>query len=222
MKLMTFAVATLGLSGAAHAATEVFFSDFESGSPVLGGSGATTGVQGYSAYPAYFSGDFWRNTTFNASSLSLSGLAAHTELTLSFSIAVLDSWDGVVNASYAPDYFNIEIDGVEYLQNAFNDASTFSGGTTTDVTGSFAGGFNGAYNDYGYTIDLTIAHTGDTADVLFFADGSGFQAGNDESWAIDNLRVTTDAISAVPGPLPGVLLGSALLGAGLFTRRRAG
>ncbi|OYX43218.1 MAG: hypothetical protein B7Z02_09420 [Rhodobacterales bacterium 32-67-9] len=50
----------------------------------------------------------------------------------------------------------------------------------------------------------TFAHSGSTADIAFFANGVKWQAGMDESWAIDNLRVSINAPMA-PVPLPGSL-----------------
>ena len=45
-----------------------------------------------------------------------------------------------------------------------------------------------------------IAHTSDTLTIDFFASGSGWQGGNDESWAIDNLQVTTHLSTPICEP----------------------
>ena len=73
-----------------------------------------------------------------------------------------------------------------------------------------------------------IPHTANTLTVEWFASGAGWQGDNltfggtqDESWAIDNVRVDLNGVT-VPAPLPPTasLLGSGLLGLGLLGFRR--
>jgi len=46
-----------------------------------------------------------------------------------------------------------------------------------------------AYNMYVEPAFANIGHTSGTLVISWFADGAGWQGGNDESWAIDNVQI---------------------------------
>ena len=54
-----------------------------------------------------------------------------------------------------------------------------------------------------------IPHTGSTLVIDFYASGGGWQAGQDESWAIDNVEVT---VVPVPGAVLLGILGLSVAG----------
>ena len=210
------ALALVLTSGAAAQASQVYFNDFESGS-TLSGTGSIEGVQSYEGAND-ISGNFWRDDSIGGSSdLSLSGLGAHSSLVIEFDLALIDSWDGGQETSFGPDIFNVTVDGEEALRTSnFNPISPL---LTDGVFGDF--GFNPNFNDEAYRVSLVVEHITGGAEISFFADGGGYQGGIDESWAIDNLSVSTSgdpSVIPLPAGLP-LLLGALGL-TGLTLRRR--
>ncbi|PNW37123.1 UNVERIFIED_CONTAM: hypothetical protein BEN50_01995 [Euhalothece sp. KZN 001] len=176
-----------------------FFTDFENGLPAeFSGAGNLESVQGYEGIGG-FSGNFLRNTTVEPAqktTLTLTDLPEHNAIDLGFFAAIINSWDGADSLA-GPDIFNVTIDG----QNIFSESETVS-----DSFPSFEGflitegsdlGFPSSppYRDKGYNFRVyptfrNIPHNSDTLTVEWFASGSGWQGGDDESWAIDNVEVT--------------------------------
>lgn len=263
------ALVALGFSLNAQADWQsVYSNDFNGGmSAQVSGGGFLKSVSGYAGVGQQgnqFSGQYLVNDTgcynFRCNSLTapsvpttltLTNLPAHTAISLSFLLAIRDSWDG---SYYAPnprmefanhDYFNVSVDGVRLFSETFTtwpDANYVqsyvapTGGLLTPIARNYDGN---AYLDDAYDMGLdprfqSIAHSGSTLTISFWADGSGWQGrtnGNptcvsdncsDESWGIDNLRVS---ILAAPVPEPEsaamMLAGLAVLGT-LSRRRRAG
>lgn len=206
-----------------HAAL-LFTTDFEGPlPPEFGGAGGLEGTQGYSAHG--FGRQFLRNDTSGnpagVTTLTLSGLPAHTSVTLKFSLAIIDSWDGETAAggTVPPDFLNVGADGVTVFRESFDQFDltddSYAGAPTT--SGSDLG-FTAGWNDSAYEISLTFPHASGDLVLSWFASGAGWQAGLDESWAIDNVEV-----SAVPEPSTWALIsGAGLLGfAGYRRWRRA-
>lgn len=227
-----FAVAfAIGSAGAVSASS--FSYDFEGGSSLpsgFSGAGTITPVAGLDGYNG-FSGSMMRNATgltraqAAATVVFLTGLDdTHTSVSLSFSLALLDSWDAT-GGSPAPDYFNITADGTEIFEISVANAS----GTGTEVVPTSATNrtsgddlFGSNYEDTLFNVSLDFAHTSGTLTLALFADGSGWQGGADESWAIDNLVIETlgggdPDIVPLPAGLPLLLGGLGALG---LVRRR--
>jgi hypothetical protein len=176
-------------------AQTVFSTDFEAGLPAeFSGAGAVTGTEGYSAFG--FGDSYLRNATAgNPASptvLSLGGLPSHTDVEISFDLAIIDSWDGSTDA-FAPDLLNVTVNGLSVFSDTFDNFAagdqTYLGPATALRVLNLAQ--NGDWPDSAYPISITLPHTGDSLDLEWFASGAGWQGGGlDESWAIDNLRVT--------------------------------
>lgn len=198
MRRLLALAAALGCWATSAGAAQVFFDDFERPGAVSGAGGIVS-AEGYAGVNG-IAGSFWRNDTRSlATTLSLGGLKAHTQMTLEFDIAFIDSWDGAVGRIFGDDFFNVLVGGTRVLLTS--NFGGLAGELSDGVYGFF--GFNPKYDDEAYRVTTTFAHSGSTADFSFFANGRKWQAGKDESWAIDNLRVSTNAMA--PVPLPGAL-----------------
>lgn len=197
---------------------EVFYPGVTGG---LSGETGTESVQGYSAV-AGFSGNLLRNaTTGNPASyttLTLSNLPTHTSIDINFLFAFIDSWDST-DGSPAPDWFNVKVDGVSVLQITAANASgtnTYGGAVLDPLTHrGWWGNYGERAFDMGPESALSMAHSASSLTIDFFAGGTGWQGGSDESWAIENLQVTAN-----PVPLPGAVLFFAPGLAGLLAMRR--
>jgi hypothetical protein len=197
---------TIGILGAfmaiiqgANAGTMLLISDFETSLPAeFSGAGAVEGVQSFPL--ATFGTKFLRNNASGdpaaATLLTVTGLAPHTSLSLSFVLAVIDSWDGPGN-----DAFTVTLDGVPVFTSAYSnfDLDLPHNGTLLD-SGVFGFGASPTSTDSAYLVNLpSLAHTTSTANFAFFAGGPDWSGGADESWAIDNVTLSSDAAIPEPG-----------------------
>jgi hypothetical protein len=215
-------VAGLLLAAAPMTALTVFSSDFESGLPaqITGLGVSVESVQGYAGLGVpgnQFAGSFLRNLTNDTITLTLSGLPAHDSIDILFLFAAIDSWDGSSGGFPSGDFFTVTVDGVTIFRESFENSS--AGYTQTYVAPAggelarkqnlgFTVGSYHADSAYDMSVDsrfLGIAHTGSTLTLTFNGGGTGWQAGTDESWAVDNLRVVTN----VPEPGAAALLTAA-------------
>ncbi len=241
---MTIRTTILGaLMGAALLATpaaaqQVFSWDYDT-APTLGPfpmvGYATTdsggGVSGSQALPG-FGTSFFHNATSGLSTLTLTGLGAHTSLTLSFDVAFIDTWDGNdVAICCNPDYLFVTRDGNPLLTLSSNNQQ----GLFPDYQGGVEYGRDLYYRDPDPSGDtntytdvvvhftgLTFAHTGSTFTLGFQAGGVGWQGdGNplDESWGVDNIVVNAGT-GVVPEPAAWGLMLLGFGGVGAVLRRR--
>ena len=219
-------LAALAIAATIPASASVLYANnFESNANGFTGAGFLTGTQGYGAVG--FGQQMLRNTAPGnpaaASVLNLNFGSAIQGANLSLSFGAIDSWDG--NNCCGPDYFNIRVDGNLVFSQNFD---TFSGvpAANANLTNLSYGthlGFSG-WTDQAYTINLNLNQlAAGNHTIEFFASGNVWQAGDDESWAIDNISLTGDraAPSAdVPEPVSGALLLGGLGAMALARRRR--
>jgi hypothetical protein len=196
------------LLGSTNAGTQVFFTDFESGlvSQVAAGSGASiVGVQQFAGLGAtgnQFAGSFLRSATGNVVTVTLTNLPTHSAISLQFLFAAIDSLDGA-GAFPAGDYFKITMDGNEIFREAFANATptqvqTYLPPPGVELARRVDLGFTGPgsfYTDSAYDLGrdpqfVRIPHTGSSVTFTFQIEGAGIQDLNDESWAMDNLKIS--------------------------------
>ncbi len=130
-----------------------------------------------------FSGRFSNIDAPSSQTLTLPTLAG-ADYTVTFDLYIIDSWDG--NSSPGPDYFVVDIDGVESFRHTFN---TFGDNQSYPEDPEFRQNYGwGTWADSiyrGVSISFTAAD-GDTP-ITFFSEN--LQGITDESWGIDNVRV---------------------------------
>jgi len=192
----------------------VFETDFESGvPPEFSASGArVVRVQGFERLgsPANaFAGHFLRydGPDLASVSLTLRRLPPHRTVSLSFLLAVIDSWDGT-------EVLEVRLDDrtlfSHWFQLARGDTSSYRAPAGALLSaGTDLGFMGGVYYDHDRAYDVSadpafsgIPHTADSVRVtwkirILPSAGSRsqqWQGGDDESWAIDNVRVEVAGI----------------------------
>jgi hypothetical protein len=175
----------------------VYSNDFEANTaPGWSGAGSIQSPAGL--VNVGFGKHHWRNDFVGTSTLTVSGLAAHTSLNFSFDLAMWDSID-------QGDRFVIRVDGVAVYDSStdfFNYGNDTQGhGPGTLISDPFTGfgtpdyGFNPGFRDSARHASFTLAHSGFSAEISFAFPNS--QGGTDESFGIDNIVVS---INSDPGP----------------------
>ncbi len=234
--MVSCALVMAGVGGSALAENVVYQNNFESGAT----SGWSIGRTSMTPTERGFLGEFGNEEP----TLNLGGLGAHTQVTLTFDLYLIRSWDG--NYSYpgvGPDVWAAGYNSSDSLKNtlihttfanqpqgsiwdrpqAYPSATgeAFPGSSGLTDHGMYSGAmeinslgymFSGFSESSVYHMAFTFSHSDPSLSLWFHA--VGLQDMSDESWGLDNVRVSTNAV-----PAPGVL---ALAGAGLglLSRRR--
>ena len=156
-----------------------------------------------------WSGKFGSMNSTNLASLTLSNLPTHSGISISFILGFMDSWDSYNGGCCSPDILSFFIDGNLVAQMTYNNAL----GSIKDIDDatllSEYGQHGASSNFYSDTlIDLTgasflnFSHTADTITFGIQAGGAGWQGGSDESWGIDDIKVTLRGVERGAGPVP--------------------
>ena len=168
--------------------------------------------------------------------LTLSNLPTHSSIDLNFLLAIINSFNGLnATSAFANDFFNVRVDGsLLFRENFSNDGvPTFPQGYIAPPgvaltppplpdLGFPATGNNPNLPDSAWNMGLdplfdNIPHTASTLTIDFFADGTGFEGGTNESWGIDNLEVILNGVPVVTTTvtiIPSPVFNDTLLGSG--------
>lgn len=229
LSLATFAA----LVAAAHGQVTVYNNDFS------GGAGsewsiATTKTSNGQTYLSDPNGYYGFGALTDT--LTLTGLQAHSSVTLSFDLYMIGSQDGNGPAGGGPDPWTLSQNGNSLIATNFANytgggnsqdfggpngtGGYLTGGSYTNRTGSDTalggqlGYGTGDYGDSTYHFAFTFAGTSPTQTFAFT---SGENEGNgNEGWGLDNVRVTI-VPTATPEPASFAAVG---LGVLAFLRRR--
>ena len=234
------AAATLVAMAAATPASAalVYANDFDSAATVGAGvtaAGLTNGslTTALGSYAGSNSKTWARNVFINQSggnpatmsTLTLTGLAAHSAISIDFMLGFLNSWDST-NGSVSPDFLDIFIDGNQVAQlttaTASGSNTNYGGGTLLVNNGQIDANTGWADDlvDMGTASFLSLAHSASTLTLSIRASGSGWQGGTDEYWGVDALSINATGGHNVPEPATWGLVAIAGLAAAATRRRR--
>ena len=133
--------------------------------------------------------------------LTLDHLPPHRNATIAFDLFVLKSWDGN-SPQYGPDRFRLRvIDGETLLDTSFsNNPKTAREGSFQDYplvqsppqSGTVAVNRLGYqfFGDSVYHLRYSFAHAAETLTLEFSSDMYEGKGTEDESWGLDNVRVS--------------------------------
>ncbi len=216
-------------------ATTIHQQNFESAalnSVPSGWSGTGAAVESTGGFSAFgFGAQHLRNSASGSptSTLSLTGLAAHSSITISFDLIVWDSMDTgkifavVADGSTLPGY---PINTSNYFNS---NPSGFDGpGTLVSPDAVNFGnpnfGNSSGFRDQGRRVgNITFAHSASTLTINFGYNTGNVQGGTDESWGLDNVLVADNNVantSGVPEPSTFALAAGALVGLAAYRRRK--
>ena len=143
--------------------------------------------------------------------LTLHDLQPHTLTTVVFDLYILKSWDGN-NPNYGPDRWSLRVqDGPTLLDSTFSnnpktgayDLSQQNYPITNSTYQTAAAKVNTlGYTFYGdsiYHLSFAFKHTSDSLILNFSSSLFEGKGTDDESWGLDNVRVSTNADGPVAG-----------------------
>jgi hypothetical protein len=213
--------AMLLLCASPAAAVEVYFNDFEGLQPYPEWG---AGTQATTPSGRHFLGtDPNLGFSNEAVTLTLTGLPL-SEVTVSFDLYIINSWEG----DGGPDSWSLAVNGgptllwttfsnVEGVRQSYPDNVWDSNPPQTGAAENDTLGYgNAAFDDSVYKLTFTFAHNSSDLSLSFSA--GGLSDISDESWGLDNVRVSVEP-TVVPLPSAPLLLGVGLVRLALWKRR---
>ncbi|WP_177233629.1 SBBP repeat-containing protein [Stigmatella erecta] len=129
----------------------------------------------------------------DSAQLTLPALPAHTTVTVTFDLLILQAWDG--NGPFGPNSFGLNANGVEVYRTTFSNTSSpqfypDSTAGTAHPAGTGAFERNSLFypdGDAVYKMSITFTHTSPQLALQFFA--AGLPGITNETWGIDKVVV---------------------------------
>lgn len=163
--------------------------------------------------PDRFLGQFYADDSVV---LTINNLPSHTELTVSFDLYIIKTWDGISSGYVQPDIWDLSVSGGStLLHTTFGNyvgirrqsyPGTYPGGDYESRTGAAENNTLGfTFEDSGikdsvYSFEgaesFTFSHSGDSVSLVFSSDIGDINP-NEESWGIDNVEVSIIDINEV-------------------------
>ena len=187
----------------------VYFNDFET---TPGSEWSNTLTDTTPTGNRGFLGQFGNETV----TLTLNNLPAHSDITVSFDLFVIRSWDGNDETIYlgepmGPDIWNLAVQGgPSLLDTTFSNSTgttpndyqaypdSYPGGVYQGFTGAdeiktlgYIHPLGGSIQDAVYNLSFTFSHSESSLSLDFSA--SNLQSLSDESWGIDNVEIVPEA-----------------------------
>lgn len=192
----------------AAAADPVYETDFGAGvGPEWSSNLGTTSPDGESFHGRFDEDD--------ATTLNLAGLPAHDRLIVEFDIYVIDSMDGNDTGPGSgeeedgvshPDIFRFSADGALVKQTTFGNRhpqafpGDYPGDSNPPKTGATEEENLGYGEETTFRVLLTFPHS--AASLAFEAAGIGLEDIGDESWGLDNVKVSAESSPPSAAPVP--------------------
>jgi hypothetical protein len=192
-------------------AAQVYSNDFSSNQNGFVGGSIETSPSG-----EMYLANFQQSTT----TLTISGLAPNSSISVGFTLDVINSLDGGLNPPFGGgtgDYFKVSINGANVFSNTFSNfgngetqtypvvgsaPGTGAAGTNTLGTVPCCGGQ--LYGDTIYDLSLNGSADGSGVATIVFNDDSN-EAYSNEHYGIDNVVVDGTLASVTSTPLPAAL-----------------
>ena len=176
-------------AGAQVAQPVPYFNDFQSSVT----AGWTSSRMSTTNALTKFLGDFGLNgSTQDSATLKLTVTAGKSH-TLIFDFYGLRTPDGS-SPTYGPDYFNVQVDGVQVFRESFDNQYFIDNGYGAAMQGTYPmcadqwGNLGFASSDGVFRkVTITFVPSSGTCNIKFL--GGFSQAMGDEAWGIDNVRV---------------------------------
>lgn len=188
---------------------DVYSTDFESGVGAVWSSSSSSSNGDVGKYHGNF-------TTTGSTTLTLTGLAAHTQVSLKFDLYLFSTWDGE-DTTFGKDYFSLsgDVTGSWTFTNHQTEGQSYPGvPDETYGTGAAATHVYRGLDSTGTGSEFLVSHSGSSFSVTF----AGPTTQTDEWWGIDNVRVSIDT-SAVPEPSTILLFGLGILGLTVYRKK---
>ncbi|MBX3377308.1 MAG: hypothetical protein KF678_09945 [Phycisphaeraceae bacterium] len=208
-----YVLGVLGLPLAAHAETIFYSNNFESGLGTGWGTAAqVTQHTNFSKFVGRYSGNQGVLLTVAKPSVPTPPAGSWVEYRLTFDFYAIDSWDGD-DPTYGPDYFCVSVNSNTVFAQTFanqHQYQSFMPPTVGGIDLGYGAAFDSIYRDITVTFN-----PGTASNISVSWYGIGLQGIADESWGIDNVRLS---YAVVPSPAAGSAL--ALAGLAMLRRRR--